>query len=114
MYFMYLPNIMKKKFQNNIYIIFFLDIIYMYSIQGDYTNEIKINTSHSLFNNYPARKNNNICYNTLQHNLHGNMSGSYYPKEYLENEDKKILCKYIKENNLKIYHPVCEYLNQSS
>ena len=87
----------------------------MYSIQGEFINGTKINTSHSLFNNYPARKNNNNnCYNTLQNNLHGNIPGSYYPKEYLENEDKVILCKYIKENNLKIYHPVCEYLNRSS
>jgi hypothetical protein len=91
----------------------------MYSIQGNFvpeccTDKLKTNNSHSLFNNYPARKNNNNCYNILQNNLHGNIPGSYYPKEYLENEDKKILCKYIKENNLKIYHPACEYLNRSS
>jgi hypothetical protein len=84
----------------------------MYSIQGDFINEPKINTSHSLFNNYPARKNNNNCDYTLQNNLHGNIQGSNYPKEYLENKDKLILCKYIKENNLKIYHPVCEYLEK--
>ena len=73
----------------------------MYSTQGDYNSNFCNDNnffSHSLNTKFPARKNKSIC-NNMQNNI--------LPKEYIENEDKKILCKYIKDHNLNIYHPVC-------
>ena len=87
----------------------------MYSAQGEYSENkkghSKIIPTHSLFNNFPATKlgspmKNKSISNCPYHNV------PYYPKEYIENEDKKILCDYIKDK--KIYHPVCKLLEEQS
>jgi hypothetical protein len=76
----------------------------MYSAQGDYSVDGKMNTSHSLYNEFPGIKkviNRDDCkYN----------NSPYYPQEYINNIDKKLLCQHFKGTDK--FHPVCQIIEK--
>jgi hypothetical protein len=78
----------------------------MYSAQGEYKE--KINPSeltHSMYNKFPAIKKHIDTIPCKYNNM------PYYPKQYLENIDKVLLCQHFKGTDK--YHPACEAIAQN-
>ena len=108
----------------NFYIFY---LIIMFSATGDYNTDGSGSlcvgakaTTYRRSNKYPARIKKHLYTVSMSTFSTGNQDekymmpeyhpNNYMPKEYLEMEDKKLLCDFIKRND--IYHPVCELVDK--